>query len=102
MPELSVVAVASWLGIALLAAVGILLARAVYRLYLHPLAKFPGPKLAALSTWYEGYYEIVLEGRFPWQLKALHDQYGEYTRVSKHRRSFPAQFPYSPTNPRPR
>jgi hypothetical protein len=50
----------------------------VYRLYLHPLAKFPGPKLAAVTSFYEGYYEIVLKGQYSRQISKLHDVYGEY------------------------
>ena len=49
---------------------------AIYRLYLSPLAKFPGPKLAALTSWYEFYYDIVLQGRYVWKIAELHEQYG--------------------------
>ena len=50
---------------------------AVYRLYVSPLAKFPGPKLAALSKWYEAFFEIVRNGEFSFQIDKLHDQYGK-------------------------
>lgn len=53
-----------------------LIARAFYRLHLHPLAKFPGPKIAAVTSFYEGYYEIVLKGQYSKQISKLHDQYG--------------------------
>jgi hypothetical protein len=49
----------------------------VYRLYLHPLAKFPGPKIAAVTSFYEGYFEIVLKGQYSKQIAKLHDEYGE-------------------------
>jgi hypothetical protein len=53
-----------------------LAALAVYRLYWHPLAKFPGPRLAAVTSWYEAYYEIALTGQYWKQISLLHDQYG--------------------------
>lgn len=49
---------------------------ALYRLYLGPIAKFPGPKLAALSLWYEFYYDVVRGGQYCFKISELHDQYG--------------------------
>jgi hypothetical protein len=53
-----------------------LIGLALYRLYLSPLAQFPGPKLAALSQWYEFYYEIVCPGQYIWQIQRMHKKYG--------------------------
>lgn len=64
-------------AVAALVAVG--LATAIHRLYFHPLSEFPGPKLAALTTWYEGYYDIVHRGRYLWEIEKMHKKYGEYT-----------------------
>ncbi len=49
---------------------------ALYRLYLSPLARFPGPRLAALTSWYELYHDCLKRGRFTWDVKTMHDQYG--------------------------
>ncbi|KAF2452465.1 putative benzoate 4-monooxygenase cytochrome P450 [Lineolata rhizophorae] len=54
----------------------------VYRLFFHPLARFPGPKLAALSNWYEFYHEVVLQGKFTAHVKELHKQYGPIIRIT--------------------
>ena len=48
----------------------------VYRLFLSPLARIPGPKLAALSTWYEIYFDVVQPGQYVWKIQQLHKQYG--------------------------
>lgn len=47
-----------------------------YRLFLHPLARFPGPRLAAISRWYEGYYDVVQGGQYTSKIKELHKIYG--------------------------
>lgn len=49
---------------------------AVYRLFLHPLAKFPGPKLAALTRYYEAYYDVVQNGQYTFKIAELHREYG--------------------------
>lgn len=62
-----------------LAAVAILLVgRSIYRLYFHPLSKFPGPRLAAISTLYEFYYDVISGGKFMFEIKRMHEQYGIY------------------------
>jgi len=49
----------------------------VYRLGLSPLAKFPGPKLAALTGWYETYFECLQRGKYWVEIERMHEQYGE-------------------------
>lgn len=48
-----------------------------YDLYLHPLARIPGPKLAAITYLYQTYYSLLIGGsRFYVKIGKLHDQYG--------------------------
>jgi hypothetical protein len=49
---------------------------AIYRLYFHRLAKFPGSKLAALTLWYEFYYDVVKRGQYIWKIQEMHKRYG--------------------------
>jgi hypothetical protein len=51
-------------------------ARTLYSVYFGPLAKFPGPKLAAATLWYEFYYDVILLGQYTFKIKELHRQYG--------------------------
>ncbi|KAL4748424.1 hypothetical protein BDW72DRAFT_214810 [Aspergillus terricola var. indicus] len=59
-----------------------LLARAVYRLYFHPLSHIPGPRLAAISSLYEFYYDVCHSGRFLFQIEEMHRKYGPIVRVN--------------------
>jgi len=49
---------------------------AFYRLYLHPLRRFPGPKLAAATGWYAGYWDLHMGGQMVKHLVDLHKEYG--------------------------
>ncbi|GKZ27267.1 hypothetical protein AbraCBS73388_004042 [Aspergillus brasiliensis] len=53
----------------------------LYRLFLSPLAKFPGPRLAAATGLYETYYDVIRDGQFTWQIERLHQKYGPVVRI---------------------
>ena len=50
--------------------------RCVYNLYFHPLCKIPGPKMAAMCSWPDFYFDIVKSGTYIWQIKKMHAEYG--------------------------
>ncbi|MCJ1374965.1 hypothetical protein MMC20_006198 [Loxospora ochrophaea] len=54
----------------------------VYRLYLSPIVKFPGSKLAASSYWFEFYHDVIRRGEYVWEIRKMHEQYGPVIRVS--------------------
>ncbi|KAI1371157.1 benzoate 4-monooxygenase cytochrome P450 [Hypoxylon crocopeplum] len=55
----------------------------VYRITFHPLAKFPGPKLAGATFWYEFYYDIwPIQYRYMWKIEELHQKYGPIVRIN--------------------
>ena len=60
----------------------------IYRLFFSPLAIFPGPTLAAISDWYDIYYDIFANGGQGGQsarhIEALHRQYGPIVRITPH------------------
>ncbi|KAI0516853.1 cytochrome P450 family protein [Xylaria bambusicola] len=54
----------------------------IYRLFLSPLSRLPGPKLAALTYWYECYYDVIKPAQYVFKIKSLHDQYRPVVRIS--------------------
>lgn len=54
----------------------------IYRLTLHPLAKFPGPVLPAVTFWYEFYHDFFCRGQFIFRIKDMHAKYGPIVRVT--------------------
>ncbi|KAH9905309.1 cytochrome P450 [Xylariomycetidae sp. FL2044] len=59
------------------------IARALYNISpLHPLSHIPGPKLAAMTIWYEIWFELVKFGRYSSEIKKMHESYGPIVRIS--------------------
>lgn len=52
------------------------LGKAVYNIYLHPLSKFPGPRLAAATPWWRLCVEVFGKRGLAPNLPGLHEKYG--------------------------
>ncbi|MCJ1454023.1 hypothetical protein MMC28_004373 [Mycoblastus sanguinarius] len=59
-----------------------LTALVIYRIYLSPLARIPGPKLAGATGWYEFYYDCLQAGRYIFEIERMHRVYGPIVRIS--------------------
>ncbi|KAK1595399.1 cytochrome P450 [Colletotrichum navitas] len=56
------------------------IARSIYLLYFHPLSKYPGPKVAAVSYVWRAW--SWASGQWPLVVTELHDKYGPVVRVA--------------------
>ncbi|KAF2103452.1 cytochrome P450 [Rhizodiscina lignyota] len=75
---------AAVIGLCIIYAVG----SVCYNVFFHPLAAYPGPKLAAASRiWYCFY---ALQGRVPFVLSELHKKYGDVIRIAPDELSYTA------------
>ncbi|KIN02841.1 hypothetical protein OIDMADRAFT_119338, partial [Oidiodendron maius Zn] len=59
------------------------ISRYIYLLYFHPLSKFPGPRIAAVSNiWYTYHWSVSLSGRYPWAIERILIKYGDVVRIA--------------------
>ncbi|KFY63242.1 hypothetical protein V496_04091 [Pseudogymnoascus sp. VKM F-4515 (FW-2607)] len=73
-------------GVLLLLAVGYIIARIIYRQFLHPLAKFPGPIGAGWTDAWWFYH--LFSGRVTWRNHNWHKRYGTVVRTAPNHLSF--------------
>ncbi|KAL4967665.1 cytochrome P450 [Aspergillus stella-maris] len=59
-----------------------MITESIRRLYFHPISHIPGPRLAALTWWYEFHYDFILSGKYVFKIQELHEQYGSIIRVT--------------------
>ncbi|ROW10230.1 hypothetical protein VMCG_01962 [Cytospora schulzeri] len=57
-----------------------------YRIFLHPLHRYPGPFFAKLTAWYAGIF--VLQQRLPQKIWRIHEKYGPVVRIAPDRLVF--------------
>ncbi|RJE27118.1 Cytochrome p450 [Aspergillus sclerotialis] len=66
--------------------IGFNIIRAVYRLWFHPLSKYPGPKLAAVTQLWYAYHWMA--GRYPFDIEEVHQKFGDVVRIAPNELSF--------------
>ncbi|KAH8723085.1 cytochrome P450 [Phaeosphaeriaceae sp. PMI808] len=90
LPRLSVVignlSVAKVVSLAIAFVVVRWVVRGIYRVYFHPLSRFPGPKFSAFTRL--PYLTAIAKGELPRHVAQLHEQYGEVVRLSPDELSF--------------
>ena len=52
----------------------------IYRLGFSNLARFPGPKIAVATYWYEIYYDWLQGGKYIFVIEEMHKKYGKSTK----------------------
>lgn len=55
----------------------------IYRLWLSPLANFPGAFWPKVTFWYEFYYEWIQPGQYYRKIHDMHTKYGEIFTSTK-------------------
>ena len=65
-------------AVPILAGLLIALRQIYYNVYKHPLARFPGPRAAAATTWWKTWVEAIRKRSFATVLAQLHQKYGAF------------------------
>jgi hypothetical protein len=50
--------------------------KVVQRLWFHPLSNIPGPWYAAVSTFYEFWWDCPKDGKYRFKIEEMHKNYG--------------------------
>ncbi|ESZ98217.1 putative cytochrome P450 [Sclerotinia borealis F-4128] len=53
-----------------------------HRFFFAPLTGFPGPTLAAVTGWYEFYYDYWFNGQYIFKIEEMHKKYGPIVRIN--------------------
>jgi hypothetical protein len=56
----------------------------LYNLYRHPLAHFPGPKLAGATYLYQTYFSLIGGSKYYIEIAKMHEKYGTLKLLALH------------------